>query len=55
MHDTCIALDVDECKDTVSDESLDGVTVLDSRSCSSGLKSDDFQRCPDSMVTGSQV
>ncbi len=53
MYDTCIAFVVDECPDAVSDESLDGFKVLDSRSRSSGLKSDEFQRCPDSMVIGS--
>ncbi len=50
MYDTCIALVVDECPDAVSDESLDGFKVLDLRSRSSGLKSDEFQRCSDSMV-----
>ncbi len=53
MYDTCIALVVDECPDAVSDESLDGFKVLDLRSRSSGLKSDEFQRCSDSMVIGS--
>ncbi len=53
MYDTCIALVVDEGKKVVSDESLDGFKVLDSQSCSSGLKSDEFQRCPDSIVIGS--
>ncbi len=32
-------------RNAVSDESLNGFKVLDSRSRSSGLKSDEFQRC----------
>lgn len=42
-----------ECPDAVSDESSDGFKVLDLRSHSSGLTSDEFQRCPDSVVIGS--
>ncbi len=53
MYDTCIAFVIDECPDAVSNESLDGFKVLGSRTRSSRSKSDEFQRCPDSMVIGS--
>ncbi len=36
---------VTSVRKAVSDESLNGFKVLDSRSRSSGLKSDEFQRC----------
>ncbi len=36
---------VTSVRNAVSDENINGFKVLDSRSHSSGLKSDEFQRC----------
>ncbi len=53
MYDTCIALVVDKCPDAVSDESLDGFKVWTCDHILLGLKNDQLQRCPDSMVIAS--
>ncbi len=49
MYETCIASDIDECPDAVSDESLDGFNVWTCDHVLPGLKSDELQRCSDSM------
>ncbi len=53
MYDTCIALVIDECPDAVSEESRDGFKVWTCDHILPGLKSDELQRCSDSMVIGS--